>query len=374
MLSPLPAGPDHPPESGVAEYTASLVRCLDTPITVLAQKQAASTSLGLAMVARVWKPNLGLPLQVKGALAGIKPEIVHVQHEFNLYGGLLQGTLLTVLLKWIRSRGTRTVTTVHGVVAPEDVTPPFLVRNGLPRYANAVRSAFRLSYRAIDASSDLLVVHHEHFRDVLVHAYGVRAEKVIIIPHGADDNPSYAQASPKQPGKNVLCLGFLTGYKLPELVVEVAESGAIPDATFTFCVGINPRLRNRLYLDRAAALERRVHALGPRAAWNGYVPDDALGATLQSADVLVLPYTECVSVSGISALARQWRLPVCYSQPLQHLFGPGPLEFELDSRALAAAIVRAFAGEANSSKSGFVPWQEAARATQAAWVQLLASR
>jgi glycosyltransferase involved in cell wall biosynthesis len=373
MLSPLPTASNEPPESGVAEYTASLVRCLEVPITVLAQRQAMPGPFGAATVLRVWNPNLRLALQVKAAVTGIEAEILHVQHEFNLYGGLLRGALLTPLLIWLRQR-VRIVTTIHGIVAPQDVTKPFLARNSLPPSAELVRSALALSYRGLDAASDLLIVHHDYFRNVLAESYGIEATKIAVIPHGVAGEASPAQRADKKSGKNVLCLGFLTGYKLPELLVEVAESRAITGATFTFCIGANPRLKSRAYRDRLAQLERRVRALEPITEWNGYVPDEALAATLAAADVLVLPYTECVAVSGVLGLARQWQLPVCYSQPLRPLFGTSSLEFALTPRALAQAIVRALSTEVTPAGSGFIPWRDAADATQAVWERLQSRR
>lgn len=373
ILSPLPSGPDEPPESGVAGYTAALIEYLNVPVTVLAQKGALTGAPGLATIAPLWEPNLSLPIRVWRAVGRIAPDILHVQHEFNLYGGLPQGMFLTAILLWLRKRGLKTVTTVHGVVPLNAVSAEFLLRNSLPGPVSFVRHAFRLSYRAIEAASDLLIVHHDYFRHVLIDDYGIDPARVNVIQPGSREVAYDATTVPKQVGKSVLCLGFLTGYKLPELLVEVAESDAMPDALFTFCVGINPRIRTRQYRDRADSLERRVRALGPRAVWRGYVPDEALAATIQSADVIVLPYTECVSVSAVAALARQWRVPLCYSRALRPLFGPGRLEFELNSGALSAAILSALSGVPNAIDSMFIAWRDAAAATTNAWSKLLAS-
>lgn len=373
ILSPVPSRPGKPPESGVAGYTASLLEYVRVPVTVLAQKDASGDAPGVAGIARIWEPNLGLPFQVLAAVRRLAPDLLHVQHEFNLYGGLVQGMFLTATLLWLRKRGLKVVTTVHGVVPFDAVTAEFLLRNSLPGSVYFVRRAFRLSYEAIAAASDLLVVHHDYFRHVLSEEYGIRPEKIEVIPHGSQDPAGQVPVGPRRVGKNVLCLGFLTGYKLPELVVDVAESSALPDAVFTFCVGINPRIRTRRYRERAGSLETRVRALGPRAVWKGYVPDESLAITVQSADVIVLPYTECVSVSGVSALARQWHVPLCYSRPLRPLFGPGSLEFELNSKALSAAIVGALSGTASATDFTFVGWRDAATATTNMWMRLLSS-
>jgi glycosyltransferase involved in cell wall biosynthesis len=373
MLSPLPTVAGRPPESGVATYTAALLRSIpsDVETIALAQKHAAPEQAGLANVARVWTPNLLLPFQVRAALSRVKPDLLHLQHEFNLYGGLAQGMLLTLMLMWLRFRGLRTVATIHGVVAPDDVTKEFLARNGLPRSLRLARAAFRFVYRSLDASSDLLVVHHEHFRNVLVSAYGIETLKIVVIPPGAPKSDRASEQSHRRPGRQILCLGFLTGYKRPEILVEVAEEDQIPGTTFIFCVGSNPRIIDSKYRERYADLRRRVQALGPRARWNGYIPDELLDATFDQADVLVLPYTECVSTSAVAALAHASGTRICYSRPLRPLFGSGPLEFELNPTSLAGAIVSALSASADNSVSGFTSWTDAANSTVAAWKRVI---
>jgi len=370
LVSPVPARADQLPESGVAAYTAQLVSAMssDVDVQVLAQATAAPRLLGHARVMPTWIPNRQLPGQVRRAVSEFQPDVLHVQHEFNLYGGLFQSAVLTAALISMRRKGVRILTTVHGVVDPAEVTPAFLRRNSLPGSARLVRAGFRLAYRALAASSDILIVHHDHFREVLVGEYGIHERQLLTIKPGAHlaGAPQRRNAGQAQ----VLTLGFLTGYKLPEVVVEAAESAALPGIRFRFCVGQNPRILDRGYAARYADLERRVRALGDRAEWSGYIPDEDLDAAFASAEVLVLPYTECVSTSAVAAAAQRSRTVICYSRPLRPLFGPGPLEFELNAAALAGALGRALDGSRGQVTNQFIPWSEAAAQTEAAWRRL----
>lgn len=371
LVSPVPARTDQLPESGVAAYAAQLVSAMshDVDVTVLAQATATPGLLGNARVKPTWTPNHKLPGQVRRAVSELRPDVLHVQHEFNLYGGLFQSALLTAALISMRRKGTRILTTVHGVVDPAEVTPELLQRNSLPRSARVVRAGFRLAYRALAASSDILIVHHNHFREVLIDAYGIPEKQLLTIKPGAN------LAGPEERREvrrgQVLTLGFLTGYKLPEVVVEVAESAALPATKFRFCVGKNPRIDDRGYAARYADLERRIKALGDRAEWSGYIPDAELDAAFASAEVLVLPYTECVSTSAVAAVAQRSRTAICYSRALRPLFGEGPLEFELNAPALTGALSRALNGNGGPTTDQFIPWAEAARLTEAAWRRLV---
>jgi glycosyltransferase involved in cell wall biosynthesis len=373
MLSPVPSGAGQLPESGVAAYSAALLKAMAGPteVIVLAQKSAPLAPLGTATVSPVWSPSLLVAEQVSDAVCRNRPDLLHVQHEFNLYGGLLKGSLLTLMLIGLRRRGLRIVTTVHGVVAPEHVTKDFITRNALPGSIRYVQMAFRTAYRALAKSSNLLVVHHSYFLDILVQSYGLNPETVGIIQPGAPEANGFQSTVSGMHGKCILALGFLTGYKLPELLVDVAESNAIPDVTFNFCIGANPRINDRKYRERYRRLEERVKSLGSRATWSGYVPDEALAATLDRADVLVLPYTECVSISAVAALAQRSRTPICYSRPLRPLFGPGPLEFELEAGTLTNALVSALSNGAPPASRQFTSWPQCALTTLATWRHLL---
>lgn len=364
----MPARTDQLPESGVAAYTAALVSALsrEAEVTVLAQATADASGIGSAKVIPTWTPNHRLPMQVWRAMARLRPDVLHVQHEFNLYGGLLQGALLTAELMAMRRRGETIVTTIHGVVDPREVSTAFVQRNALPRSLRIVRVGFRAAYRALAASSDLLIVHHDHFREVLVESYRIPESKIRVIKPGANLSNITAEHNDER-SNEVLTLGFLTGYKLPEVVVEVAESEALRGTTFRFCVGRNPRLKDHAYLARYANLEARVKALGPRAEWSGYIPDEELDAAFSRAAVLVLPYTECVSASAVAAAAQRSHTTICYSRPLRPLFGPGPLEFELEGGALQQALLHALEGVPEATTDQFLPWPEVAALTAAAW-------
>ena len=368
----MPARTDQMPESGVAAYSAALVAALsnDFDVTVLAQASATPQLLGNARVIPTWTPNRQLPGQVRREVSKLEPDVLHIQHEFNLYGGLFQGALLMAAVISMRRKGTRILTTVHGVVDPAEVSPAFLRRNSLPSSARVARAGFRVAYRALAASSDILIVHHDHFREVLIEAYGVPEKQLLTIKPGANLAAGPDERREVKRGQ-VLTLGFLTGYKLPEVVVEVAESATLPGTQFRFCVGQNPRIDDRGYAARYADLERRVRALGDRAEWSGYIPDEDLDAAFASAEVLVLPYTECVSTSAVAAAAQRSRTAICYSRALRPLFGAGPLEFELNAPALTGALSRALNGNSGPMTDQFIPWSEAAGLTEAAWRRLV---
>jgi glycosyltransferase involved in cell wall biosynthesis len=366
MLSPLPTGRGER-QGGVAAYTSALLRALPsgTHVVALAQRSAQPGSLGPAQVVPTWTPDTRAVAQVWRAIRHWSADLVHFQHEFNLYGGVLPTSLLTAGLAASRGTGLPIITTIHGVIDPADINDALLRRNGLPGPPSLVRLAFRTSYRLISAASEAVVVHHEHFGELLAVDYGVPRAKVQTVPMGSEPPP--ASVNGRAGGRRVLVLGFLTGYKLPELVADVAESGSFRGGFFRFCVGSHPTVDTPQYRERYRRLQERVQKLSDRAEWLGYVPDEQLHSAFADVDILVLPYTECISVSGVAALAETAGLSICYSRALRPLFGPGPLEFELSEMALTASLERAADEALGERRAIFAPWPEAAAATEHLW-------
>jgi glycosyltransferase involved in cell wall biosynthesis len=263
------------------------------------------------------------------------------------------------------------VTTLHGIVQPDDVTDEFLARSYLPRHERIARTAFRAAYRLIDAASSAIIVHHEYFAKALSDNYGIDSRKIHVVPFGVEEVRSTTETISEH-RRTALMFGFLTGYKLPEVVVDLAESDLMPDWSFRFCVGKNPRMSSDSYRDRYEALRARVENLeGSRAKWSGYVPEDELPAVFGEAEVLILPYTECLSGSAVANLARSYGIGVCYSRQLEPIFGESQAMFSLDeSRSLSDAI--SFSATTRGSDTTTSPrWADACRRTEEIWTDAL---
>lgn len=365
MLTPIPSRGE--PLSGVAAYAASLTGAIgdDVDLRLIVQRSADLGAWNGRPLARAWTRSPALPLQVLRAARENQLDLLHVQHEFNLYGGVLQSFLLTGALVALRRRGTRIVTTLHGVVDPSDVNPEFLVANALPRSVRLARAGLAAGYRTLCAASNMVIVHHEHFRQVLVNEYHVDRTKITVVPLGTTAGRVDARRDEGQ--AQVLVLGFLTGYKRPEVVADVVEGDALPDVTFRFCIGRNPANTTDAYDQRYQVLERRIRARPERAKWSGYIPDDELEDAFLRSTVLVLPYTECLSASAVASMALACGTTIVYSSALEPLFGPGPLQFDLDRSSLEHAIGQAIAGMVNDDVPFLASWEVVAEATEAVW-------
>jgi glycosyltransferase involved in cell wall biosynthesis len=175
----------------------------------------------------------------------------------------------------------------------------------------------------VGSSSDLIIVHDEAHRRVLVDHYGVR-RPIEVVPHGVRETP--LPASPERSSarcalaidaeQEVLTFfGYFAGYKglerlfcaLPKLLRErpklhVVLAGDVPNRL----AGSSPLAKRAALL---AAADQRVHHLG-------FVPEHEVRNVLIASDVLILPYTAGISASGPLALAAACGTPVLLSRLL----------------------------------------------------------
>ncbi len=96
------------PVSGVCSYTENLIRSVEKHGAKIVQVEAGYGGLN----------ELFYPFRVLAGTARAKPDIVHVQHEFFLYGGFLSALFFPVMLAMLKLLRKPLVVTVHGVIPP----------------------------------------------------------------------------------------------------------------------------------------------------------------------------------------------------------------------------------------------------------------
>lgn len=368
MVSPYASSTD-PKAGGVGTYVRELLRHVGprTEVEVMAQRGATLCDGDRVSITPTWSSRWSSLRRLSAEVTSRRPDVLHVQHEFRIFGGPLRTTLTVHRLAHAVPLRTRMVITLHSVLAPDEVTVPLLRSMGIRAPRWLVRSLLSAAMLSLRRSSRQFIVHHEYFKDVLCEHFGFEPATITVVPHGRHDvEVEGLRRSPA--ARNVLAFGFLTPYKAPEVILSLAESGLCgPDTHFSLVVGRNPRDRSGGYSRRYQALEERAHRMD-HVSWSGFVPEEELEWVFGEADVLVLPYTQCVSVSGVAALAARFGVPIAYSSALRPLFGDGPGEFDLDVESLAAAVDRVTADTgSNVDQDIYVPWGTAAQLAERVW-------
>lgn len=204
-------------------------------------------------------------------------DIVSLQHEFGLFGGLA-GDYLFSLMGRVKKP---IITTLHTII-----------REPNPDYRRSMEELIHYSYK--------LVVMTEMSKEILKDIYGVPEEKIELIYHGVPDVPFIADNQNKKlrylDGRIViLTFGLLNPGKgiefLLDALVPVVKKN--PNITYIVLGATHPEVIKSQGEKYRLTLERKVHDLGLEnnvIFHNRYVTLDELCEYIIDSDIYVSPY------------------------------------------------------------------------------------
>jgi glycosyltransferase involved in cell wall biosynthesis len=218
-------------------------------------------------------------------------DLVCMQHEYGIYGGIAGGYVLTLL----RKLKMPVVTTLHTVLRDPD-----------PDQRAVLDEVARLS--------DRLVVMSEQAARFLREVYGVDGGKIDVIPHGVPDipftDPNYFKDLFGTEGKSVLLtFGLLSPNKGIENVIRALPAilARHPDTVYIVSGVTHPHIRRRegeRYREQLLALAKELDVQDHLILNNRFVSAEELVEHVGAADIYITPYQqEAQVVSGTLAIA-----------------------------------------------------------------------
>ncbi len=286
----------YPPiECGIGTYTQFLTDIMEkTPneVNIISQHGAYGPNVFPAYN----QGETGIGKKIFEMTAKMTPDLVHIQHEFALYGES-EGISVLDLIHRFRLAGTPVVATCHTVFAEPTHEQHYVMT-------------------AMGHLLDGIIVHEKSHSDLLQAKYGLPAEKVHVVPHGAREMERVPDAKKKldlEGKKIILVAGYFRPTKCFEKVVDAfpAILEKVPNARLV----IAGKLRRLLYSDYRSMLFRKIDASPARdhiEIFRGQFPQQTYDTILSAADVLVFPYS-IGAQSGVMAHAFTFGIPVVTS-------------------------------------------------------------
>jgi glycosyltransferase involved in cell wall biosynthesis len=289
---------NYPPRRcGIATFTADVYQALTEARPDAKCEVYALTDIEGAyaypseVVCEIGQNNIGDYLAAADRLSATTPDLICVQHEFGIFGGLAGEHLLMLL----EATNRPVVTTLHTVLE----TP---------------NNDQRRVFSKLLARSARVVVMAERGREILRRVWAVPAEKILFIPHGAPDRPLGSTEPFKEAlgygGRELLfTFGLLSPGKGIETVIKalpriVAER---PNVTYAVLGSTHPHLIAREGESYRHSLVKLAQDLGVAEHvrfTDAYTDTPRLVEHLQAADIYVTPYLNAQQItSGTLAYA-----------------------------------------------------------------------
>jgi glycosyltransferase involved in cell wall biosynthesis len=231
----------------------------------------------------------------------------------------------------------------------------FEVHDVMPHQPRLSASLQRLALKLEYGAPGLIIARHPYVRRRLTEQFGVPPERIAVVPLdvpelGYTTRPDYHDVP------TVLFFGTMRRNKgVDVLLSAIARLAHRSDVRFVFA--------GRGFPDVERAV-REAAQRDPRIVIeNGYIPTERKRELFAASDLVVLPYTEFTSMSGVLGDAYAHRLPAVVSDvgalgETVRADGTGWVVEPGDTQELATAIDRAFSERAE--------WATAAAATAAA--------
>ena len=354
-------------KGGVASYTknlaVSIARDDKVDLTVFADKLSRTVEQYTendVTVVRCWGHGV---LYVFGVLREVfkrrrELDLIHLQHEYFLYGNVVSAVLFPFMLLLLTFMRKPVVVTLHGVISLSGLDETFRKENNLGGNPVILRFGLRIITKLISSCADIVVTHEYHLREIMIGEYHVKESKVVVIPHGVEEN---SDLIPSQEAKEtlgvvgrrvVMFFGYISGYKGLHILLDAFKGLRTNDYVLVVAGGEHPRLQGlQKYESYMGSLREKASDVSNEVRFVGFVPNEEVPLYFCATDVVVLPYTTLMSSSGPFALCIAYRRPFLLSESFGTVVSDGDLLFDSNAEALRDKIEEFFSDGGLEEKS-----------------------
>jgi glycosyltransferase involved in cell wall biosynthesis len=347
---------NHHRSGGVSYYTKNLVDGISSikkeedEIVLLTEKTSDSGMEyfeNQIIVNRCWNADIRYILQIIRKAKNYRTDIVHLQFEYFLYGGIISSALFPLLLLFYKITNVSTIVTLHQVIRLSKFNSKFRKDNSIRGIRLIQKLGLFVLTKLIARLSNKIIVHDNFFKDTLTKEYGCRSAKISVIPIGVEEKNDVIN---KTKGKEILNLsdrkiilyfGYISRYKGIEKLID-AFGSLNSNLTLVIAGGEHPRLKdNKEYKEYIINLKKRAKYASQNIIFTGFVNEDMIPVYFSAADVIILPYTLQSSSSGPLALASAYERPFLVSEEFINIQNPD-IKFKNNATDIANIIMKFF--------------------------------
>ncbi len=307
-----------------SNYTQSLCRSLakisGLNLVVYAENDPRNKELkDCGLVKPLWSKNVKYIFQILTELSHDKPDVVHIHHEMNMYGGTLSAVLFPVLLLLIRLQVHTVVTTIHAVVPKDLIDQKFIamfMKNGFIVNPFTLKLFFLFLYKSISVFSTKVIVHTNLLKNALVKDYFVSESKVEVIYMGVPSlRVSGVVKTSRWQNRQFLYFGYIVRRKGLENLIEgfakFLNKTKKKDFKLVLAGGVIPG--QEFARDEIANLIKKLN-LEKNVSFIGFINKEQMDEYFRSSYAVVMPALITISASGPLSVGRSYGKCIIASQ------------------------------------------------------------
>jgi glycosyltransferase involved in cell wall biosynthesis len=274
-------------------------------------------------VQHIWRYGWRYFFDVLGYAHKTKPDIIHLQHEFKTYGGLITALMFPFLLLLLRIQGYPVVVTIHGVVSPKQVDFEFLENfnvkpNSVMKYV--VIGFFHYVYKLILIFANRVTVHAPMLKTILASYLPFANDKIVVIEHGIREitdlknkkEDNIVKQFPIVKGKQmILVFGHFSprkGYEyLLKVYKQVVEKEHLQNWLLVLAGDVQPEFAH--YWDKIIALIHE-YKLDDMVLMTDFIKDAEIDEFYRNSAIVLIPAVVSFNTSGSLSLALAYKKPL----------------------------------------------------------------
>jgi len=316
-----------PLREGIATYSSSLAKALikygKIQLVVLSSENYVGEKSPDITVRKAWKQNsFWYPFSILKEVAKTKIDLVHIQHEYALYGSPLYSGLFYILPFILKLMRKKVVVTMHSVILESSLNTEFFREHSAGKNLVILKKLLVVGVTMfIGYLSDCIIVHKRIAKRELSTKYGFNPKKIYVIPHGVEScctvvDPTFSKAKMNIRGPTLFCFGFLRPdrgieYAIRALKIVIRKHPNVKliivghAHMFSIYEGI-------AYVDKLKDTIEELGLSGKVVFINRYIPEKELPFYFSLADIFVLPYTEKGIIGASGVISKI----LCYGKPI----------------------------------------------------------
>jgi glycosyltransferase involved in cell wall biosynthesis len=307
-----------PPSIGIATYTRKLYESLaEEGVNVIVLSNTVRFENGKIKVVKAWDKDFLYPFRLFKNLSLVRPNVIHIQHEYWLYGRGIFSISFLLLLLLLKALMKPIVITVHCVIPRGELTKTFFEKHRLGRKMNLAKKLYFTFYNMMmNMLASNIIVHSAVAKKILIDDYSFNPRKLKVIPHGADPINQHEE-DPFNRGRahKLLVFGEIRRGKGIEYAIRAVQrliTNNIPCELIIagmYDTNISPESVG--YLEELEELIMDLK-LDDYVKFKLNVPEGDVGKLFTEAEVAIFPYVEdeIIAASGPLLTAMSFGKPI----------------------------------------------------------------